>query len=401
MKYDVPAVIFSGGSEIVALSVAEALFTHHIPLIVIGMGKRSLIRDLPNVIAYRQITWPPVSKDLAIQELIRTFKKLGQYTQPLPVFPTEDGGLRLLLEAKEALSPFLNIPNTPHLSMGGLDKAEFFEFLKNKGCENYLAPTIVLHSPEEAYKAFEQLGEDVVFKPALKPFSMEMASMSSKVITAQSLQDNPAKIMARLEKAWQISPRWVAQKRLISLSGEALWWGIRTQHGQLIDTTAYERWKQPKMGGSGCWVEMKPISELQGTANTILNALDFHGIAEIPFLENKDNKWQVIEFNPRPWLQVGLPEAAGLPLVLNLYLDMINSPLPSSSFSPKQNVQWVNPERMLIAALSGDYDSKLKALSQAIKVILKADYKTIYSTPFTGIRRRWIARMLSKILQKS
>jgi hypothetical protein len=243
------------------------------------------------------------------------------------------------------------------------------------------------------------LGEDAIFKPAIKPLSMDMPGMPSKVITARPEEPRES-IIDRLSKAWPISSRWVVQKRLHTpLAGEGVLWGVRTREGKVICMTAYERWKQPKTGGSGCWVETAPIMDLQEAAHEILNSLDFRGIFEMPFLKDTDDRWLLLEFNPRPWLQVGLPEAVGLPLIWSTYLDLLNQPLCFPYPIPKQNIHWVNPERMIIAAMSGEQGARLGCLLTALQVSWKADYKTVYSTPFAGIRRRWMLRMMTKAWQ--
>ena len=75
MEESVPAVILSGGSELVALSVAESLRKHSVPLIVVGLGRPSLIRDLDGVLAHRQVAWPPASLEQGIEALLSALRE--------------------------------------------------------------------------------------------------------------------------------------------------------------------------------------------------------------------------------------------------------------------------------------------------------------------------------------
>lgn len=390
-----PAVILSGGSEIVALSLAEALLPEEVPVAVIGLGRASLIRDLPGVFAYRQIDWPPPSHRSGLGSIISILRTWGAgQPAPWPMFATEDGGLRLLMEGRDELQPYVVVAGARVLKGGGLDKAELFEFLQSRGSAQHLAPTMVLMSAEEARAALKALGRDAVFKPALRPYSMEGAGGEPKVITARTQEESVESIVARLARVWPLSSRWVAQLRLtVPSGGEALWWGIRTHSGDVVGMTARERWKQPRMGGSACWVEAELVAGLENIARKVLEEIDFVGIAEIPFLRDSDNRWKLLELNARPWLQVALTTHAGLRLAYAAYCDAAGMVIPAMPDSPRYT-SWVNVERMLLVALSGEYGPWGTALRTVWRVVRTAGWRVVYDTPYPRVRRRWLFRML-------
>jgi hypothetical protein len=395
----VPAVILAGGSEIVALAVAEALVPRGIPLVVIGMGKPSLIRDVQPGMIYRQIRWPPQCKESAIEELIAVLDELGAGRPlPWPVFATEDGGLRLLLEEKLLLGRYLAIPpGSPHLKLGGLDKAELFQFLQAARLEGFLAPTHIVRDLVTAKLVPVQLGGAAVFKPALRPLSMTLDDWTAKAIVADSGRDE-AMWSDQLARVWSASSRWVAQTLLLTPpEGEASWWGIRTADGELFGVSVYQRWKHPRIGGTAGLVEMVKIPELDHRVAEILRALQFRGIVEMEFLQDLDGNWRLLEINLRPWLQIALAEQARLPLLFMAYLDLIDEKITVSDYIPT-NIYWVNAERMLLAAWSGAYGPRLKALWRTSQLIYHSDYKAIYSTPFPRVRARWLGRMAKRAI---
>ncbi len=390
-----PAVILSGGSEIVSVSLAEALLPHGVPLMVIGLGRPSILRDVhPCVLQHRRLRWPPVSVAAALDELVTILHELGAGRgEPWPVFATEDGGLRLLLEGRARLAALLALPAAASLPMGGLDKAETIESLSAEGLADVLAPSMVLESVEQLPEALARLGADAVFKPALKPLSMNLAGMASKVVTAE-LGEGEESLRRRLVRAWALSDRWIAQRRLLPAAGETVWWGVRSKHGRLYGTTARERWKYPRMGGSGCWVETEPIKELHEHARRILSALDFRGLVELEFLQDDQGRWRLIEVNPRAWLQVGLPTRAGLPLPWLAYRDLAGAALPEPGEMTRE-ASWVNVERMLAAALSGEYGGRLAAVVRLLGVVWRSECRVVYDTPLRRIRARWIRRVIA------
>lgn len=103
----------------------------------------------------------------------------------------------------------------------------------------------------------------------------------------------------------------------------------------------------------------------------------------------------MLELNPRPWLQVGLPGRCGLPLAAasfgclsgkhETYTDTV---LAGS---------WVSPERLLLSALSGEHGYRLPALFRAMTLIARADVRAVWDSPLPGLRSRWLRRHARKL----
>lgn len=391
--FDTPALILEAGSGIVAVAVAEALLGSGIPIAVVTLGRKSLLGAVPGLVGRAEVPWPPKSLAEGLSDLILVLKRLGAGRPiPWPVFATEDGGLRLLLEAKRELSGFLTIPHARKLSLGGLDKAELAEFLANSAAGMHMVETRVLLSIADARKALDEFGLDTVFKPALKPLSMDLRGVGSKVVVVGP-KESSKEFLGRLATAWPISTRWVAQPRMIAgPEGEAVWWGARFQSGKVLGVTAYERWKQPRMGGSACWVELAPNPNLGAAVGVLLAALDFVGPLEIPFLRDSSGTWRGIELNSRPWLQVGLAERGGCPVVRSTYRDILGLPL-ADNWEPTGISSWVNVERMLLAALSGEQGPRVRAMRRALRVMGQSGCRAVWDSPLPGVRRAWVGRM--------
>ncbi|MDJ0749803.1 MAG: hypothetical protein QNJ11_09990 [Woeseiaceae bacterium] len=389
----VPAVILSGGSEVVSLGIAEALIGRGVPLIIVSLGKNSLLRDIPETLHHEVISWPPESVEQGIARLRQVVAKIPiEYDGRLPTFATEDGGLRLLFEGRSELHDRLAVPGSTALKMGGLDKSEFFLAMQESGLDEFLAPTLVIRAPEDAVVAFERFGGDAIFKPALKPFNVVLSNENPKIVTRMT-GETTAEVTARLDRLWSASPTaWVAQSRLDTRDGESDWWGARLE-GITAGMTAVEYWKSPRVGGSGCWVGQEDVPQLHDAAHAVLDALDFTGVAEMPFLPDPAGNFRLLEINPRPWLQVALPEIAGMPLIYRTYCSLAGLPVEPSSGPVTTDADWVSPERMLAAALSGDYGNRFAASLRALRIIARARYRTVYSSRIPGVRTRWLGRM--------
>jgi hypothetical protein len=364
-------------------------------LAVISLGGKSLLQDVSPDILYAELTWPPVDP-MHIVEILR--KQLVDWgaseLDPWPIFATEDGGLRLLLEHRQSLKHIACYGFARRLdSYGGLDKAELFNYLSLNGCQDLIAPTVVIHSPEQIELATEKLGNDCVIKPSLKPLSMQLTGMSAKAFMSRDYASHESLVDA-LRLAWEVSNLWLVQSRLENPpEGEVVFWAARDEHGGLVGMAAVEKWKQPKSGGTGCWVITRNafINELTPIVKKILDCIDFVGICELEFLLDYQNKWRLLELNPRPWLQIGLARVSGVPLALMAHQIVLGGCV--SAAHPKNDISWVNVERLLLATISSEQRPKWLAIKNAARALLNANAVAIYGSTLPHVRRRWLLRM--------
>ena len=397
-----PAVIFSGGQEIVSLAILEELASYNVPLIVFALGRHSFLRGLQPVKGYCRLDWPPVSVETTLNQIITFLHNLGAAAQDRwPVYATEDTSLRFVIENRTRLDEFLCISNSSLLDSGGLDKAELFTYLnKNQEIANCIAPTAVLEHPEDFILARERIGADLVVKPALKPLSGDLNIEGGAKIFIPSPNESERDVLNTLRRAWPISTKWIAQKRLkYHPKGEPVWWGVRLESGDTIGATAVDYRFYPQNGGTAFWVGMEKIDGIEDAAVNILEAAGLTGIFEVEFLLDDDQAWKMIEINPRPWLQVALSARAGLPLVYYDYCDRLNLDLPTVR-AAKQNTTWVNVERLFLSAFSKDYASRRKDLAGALRILRKADCVAVYDSPFHLVKIRYLSRMVRALFNK-
>ncbi|MBD8524190.1 hypothetical protein [Pseudomarimonas arenosa] len=389
-------IILSGGLEIVSLAVAETLQRAGIGYRVISLVPRSLLRGAPGcerLVDLAQVASKPERLRVALLECLYDWQAAD--SRKLVLFATEDGGLRCLNEFAEEICQVADFPRARALRYGGLDKAELFLHLANSGASQDIPATEVLDDLEQVPAALRRLGDCAIFKPALKPWDMDLSRMGAKLVTRQG-GESDRELMARLSRAWPISHRWVAQQRLRPYgNGERGVWAVRGAHS--IDAIEFvERWKHPASGGTGCWVETTQEDQLKSAGTRILEALDYRGLAEIPFLQQADGSPRMLEVNQRAWLQVGLAEHSGAAMVLNTLRALSDEPLSDSqaTFVPRT---WVNLERAAAAAVSGDNGGRSSACVTLIRLLLSRPQLAVYSSRFPRVRRRWVARMAGKV----
>jgi hypothetical protein len=210
-----PVVLLSAGSELITVSLVEELREAGAPIALASFGRRSLFADTPYLAAYVEIPWGADSARVA-EALLAFTRPLARSSRGrLVVFATDDAVLRLLMDHRLLLEETLCVPRANALAMGGLDKAEFFEFLARRGLGELGARTLVLKSPAELEQALRELGPEIVVKPALKPYRSELTlDVSGRKLLASWEYTSFEAFAKALSSQWAFSERWIAQPRL-------------------------------------------------------------------------------------------------------------------------------------------------------------------------------------------
>lgn len=109
----------------------------------------------------------------------------------------------------------------------------------------------------------------------------------------------------------------------------------------------------PRTGNGDVVARCESPPGVMEAALRILQALDYEGPLELEFVfDVKSNRYQVIELNPRFWMQHGLVEAVTGYALTSSYLNL--PPLTPSPTGAK-TCYWVNPLYALYRCLKGDF----------------------------------------------
>lgn len=394
MKVD--AVILSYGAEMNSIAIYEELCQKSMTTAVVALRDKSLFADLCPRNLFIEMEWPPVSNDDAAKELARNLYAWGASTDnKIIIFAVEDGGLRLLQEYRHLFSEIALFSASNKLSLSGLDKAEFFNYLNKQGLTESLPKTIVISNTNELEYALGKIHKAII-KPALKPLSMILEGMDSKALLSTDFNSIQA-LKSYLEGCWNLSDDWLVQELIESRQQtDIAVYAVRNSHF-FHAVVAKVRLRYPESTGTGCWVEM--LTEMNHPAievsRKILETIDYNGICELEFLQAEDGSFKLIELNPRPWLQVGLTSASGVNL-LSATVQLLRKENQVTLERPR-NVHWICLERCVQSFLASK--NKRAFLSMLYGFLKLNKTYAIYSTNLKGIRARWACRLLSELLK--
>jgi D-aspartate ligase len=114
------------------------------------------------------------------------------------------------------------------------------------------------------------------------------------------------------------------------------------KNGKVINGITARRTRQHPMdfGHATTFAELVDIPQLKEYATKLLDNINYYGICETEFMYDEvEEKYKLIEVNPRVWGWHSLAIASGINLPFMLYLDMINQPVPE--VLPKTNLKWI------------------------------------------------------------
>lgn len=107
----------------------------------------------------------------------------------------------------------------------------------------------------------------------------------------------------------------------------------------MITFVAIKRRPLPEVCAVGSYVELAPDDAVEALARRALEALDYHGIAEVEILRDEDSGCDyLIEINARPWVQYGLGRASGH----DLLAFMLDPRAIDSRNARKTGRRWLN-----------------------------------------------------------
>jgi hypothetical protein len=391
-----PILLVSGGAESVSVSIADWARSSGREIVVYSLVRSSL---LEGVSGSGLVRYAPVgARAVVLDDLAACIADIrAQSTAPVIAFPTEDDSLGLILELCQRMGEAeLACSRCRALFGGGLDKASLFDFLQAAGLGELIADTLTVRSEADVAGARAAFGEQVILKPASKPWAGTLESGAKIHSDAELLTERSARERAR---DFGAGKPWVAQRRLELLrGGERSACVVRDVHGAVLYVEVVEWLKYPARGGSACIVETQPDEErLRDATLAILGVLDTVGIVELSFLADEEGRPRLLELNVRPWLQIDLLQSSGFDMLAAAEIALSGGSIGSRDVTIRRRT-WISLERLLLKFAIGD-GSRWITLRDALAALARRPVMSIWSTSLAGVRWRWIRRLFVRFVR--
>jgi len=146
--------------------------------------------------------------------------------------------------------------------------------------------------------------------------------------------------------------RWPILQEL--LPGEAVGVCVVYDHGKCVASFAekYLRCKNPNRFGTSTLRKVFENEELINHAISIMDKLNWHGIAHLDFIADKDGVFKLIEINPRLWGALSLAICSGIDFPYVWYLLALGKKYSDSQFNIKlMKSRWIVGDAMAFVGL--------------------------------------------------
>ena len=249
---------------------------------------------------------------------------------------TSDQDLEAVIARSEALSQVVHVQGAYSDGLAGriMDKDAFYQLCARHGV---VYPSLWSATVDEAHQYRDQIAYPSMIKPArIQDVKHLMAGQKGWIVKS------PAEFDATLPRIPREAGTLLMQEIVQGPeSNITLWCGYLDETGQVRQRFTARKLRQYPAGfGSASLVQSEQCPETAETAEALLSALGYRGIAAAEFkLHPETGALKIIEVNPRPSLWFSVASKAGVPLIETAIAEARGLPLPKPR-AQKDGVLW-------------------------------------------------------------
>jgi D-aspartate ligase len=399
----IPVLILQG-SYVVELAIARSLGKYKVPVFLLSRGKKKPLSSFSKFI--KGIIFNPdplIDQEDFIHSLLTFGEKLKKrYGRRILLFPTEDSSLLLMAKNFDRLKRYFVILNDPQEKdiLRFSQKIYFFKALQNTNCRSFLPLTFFCSREEDIESIKKNITFPCVIKPSEKDINFSFyRKYNSKILIMENHNDLEKELTELLSENHKLLVQELVNR---NPGNEVCWWGYRNKGGEIFGITAREVRKFPQMGGTATLMRIEEVAEIYHYAIQILESINFWGICEIPFmLDQRTDKFKVLEFNPKCWLQLFLATETGLNLPYVAYLEVYKNHLSKPIIDKRRRMKWVQAkEDFLRAVIEDKTGDVLKRLFRWMPQVLGGCVYAIHSFSDLKVTFHRISGLPWKLLKK-
>jgi len=278
--------------------------------------------------------------------LFRRLTEIAREHRVRPViFPTRDFDILFLHEYREALNPFLSLPQPQESSiLRMMDKLELARFAS--GIEIPAPVTVTCVSAEDLERQMQALRFPVIMKPRFA-YQWRRKGQWERVGAQKAIiAETAVEALSSYRRVADVTQEVILQEYVPGEDSEIVVCCCYMDKQQELKGhfTARKLQQVPALTGTGTVVEAIDVAPIVPTSVRLLKAFGYSGLAEIEYKhDRRTDTYVLIEINPRHWDQHELGSLVGVNLSWLAYADMIGAQL--SQCAPNYGVgirhKWV------------------------------------------------------------
>ncbi len=321
------------------LGVIRALGKNNIDIIALDKTKNTVGKYSKYTDEFYKVTDPNIDDEKFINDLIDIGKN---YSEKPVLFPTNDVWSIAISKYKEKIEKYFLTYNPDYSVMEKIiNKKKFYKIMTK---ENILVPqTYEVEDYEDLRKIKNKLKYPLILKPNSR-MDVNRKSKETKIYNSNRVREINKFEDFKEYKDLIDNYDFLIQQKIPGLSNRMFTIGVYADKNS--DVRAVFSGRKVRgfpvdigdcFAGESLWVE-----ELVEKSKKIIKLLRYTGIAEIEYKYNYlDEKYYLIEINPRTWSWVGITPEAGVNLPLIAYKDLIGEKIPDYlEMNKEKKVLW-------------------------------------------------------------
>ena len=174
------------------------------------------------------------------------------------------------------------------------------------------------------------------------------------------------------------------------------------QKGELVAYYGHQRIRTyPERGGVTVYSHYAENPAVKAAGTEILQALNWSGLAMLEFLRNEENdRYELIEINPRLWGSVLLSEFSGAGLVEKYIQLSLGQPVSSALVKQDSAIRWLIPYDIMYALKGGIFKRDFWTNDRADVCYINMSYASVYRSALWHLYSIFDAEKLKKLYQK-
>lgn len=271
------------------------------------------------------------------KEYIKMLLKIGNMLKQKGVlFPTGDIEVSAVLRNKKNLEKYYHIPIADFkITEILLNKKIFYQTLQKQKIPH--AITFFPKNPSELDSIKKEVRYPCIIKPVhSEPFRFEFNTKFFKAESSKELIEGYTKAVS---KNHEVMIQEIIPGDATHMFGLNAYYNKSYFPNGIFMYRRIREW--PPLTGNGVLLENVDIPELEQIATAFIKKIKFYGIIDAEFKKDpRDGTFNLIEINPRSWMQISFPLKYGVNLPYIAYLDSLGKDV-DKIIPKKAQAKWI------------------------------------------------------------
>ncbi|MCW4016290.1 MAG: ATP-grasp domain-containing protein [Candidatus Bathyarchaeota archaeon] len=303
-------VLIAEGHNPVVLPILRSLGKRKVDTAIMSSYSLSVSRF--SKYCKRQVLVPSTSFE---KEYACAVEKIVKKTKFDLLFPIFEWSLLPISKNRDRISPYVNLPIARHDSiLKCFDKRSTMKL-----ATEHSVPIPQTFFVDNSTAKLNKISQEITYPCIVKPRWSMVWGNGRAYHRRGGLVNSPAELIATYNSIHQYFPYPLIQEYVpgTNFSVATVYNNGKPRAFCCIKVT--RAW--PPEGGNSCYRETVPLTNnLRKYSETLLKALDWHGIAELEFrVDSRDNIPKLLEINPRFWGSLSVAVKAGVDFPYLLY----------------------------------------------------------------------------------